>query len=70
LPSLLSRDFAEPHFTTQMFLKDAGLIVEEGHELHLRVAMVEAMKGLVQTAIDQGLAHADYSSVYNVIAPE
>jgi len=52
-----------------MFLKDLGLIVDEGHELQLQVAAGEAIEGIVRTAIDRGLAHADYSSIYNVIAP-
>ena len=69
MPGILRRDFAEPHFTAQMFLKDLGLIVDEGHELQLQVAAGEAIEGIVRTAIDRGLAHADYSSIYNVIAP-
>ena len=69
MPGILRRDFAEPHFTVQMFLKDLGLIVDEGHELQLQVAVGEAIEGIVRTAIDRGLAHADYSSIYNVIAP-
>ncbi len=69
LDRMLSRDFSDPHFPTKHLLKDVQLIVEEGRSTGLSVEPAEAVRAIVQKALDMGLVETDYSSLYNAVDP-
>ncbi len=69
LSRMLEREFSAPHFTTGNLLKDVLLMIDEGRGLGLDVSVIEAVRHLVQEAIDRGYGQTDYSSLYNAVHP-
>jgi 3-hydroxyisobutyrate dehydrogenase len=70
LPRMQARDFSDPNFQTRLLLKDIDLVRQEADRLGLTPTAIEGIRDVVQMAIEQGLADADYSSVYNAVDPE
>ncbi|MBD0334743.1 MAG: NAD(P)-dependent oxidoreductase, partial [Cyanobacteria bacterium Co-bin13] len=48
---------------------DMDLFVETAEIAGLDASLADQVRHLVQLAVDQGLADADYSSLYNIINP-
>lgn len=69
LPRLLDRDFSDPHFPAVLLLKDVDLVRDEARQLGLDTAVVEAIRDVVERAIERGLGEGDYSALYEVIDP-
>lgn len=65
LQRLLDNDFTHPNFPVKHMLKDVQLFLDTAQTLDTR--MLDALKGLLQKNIDQGLAEADYSAVGNAV---
>lgn len=69
LGAMLQRDFSSPHFSTRHMLKDVQLILAEGDGLGLATHSVEAIRKIVQEAVEAGWAESDYASLYNAVNP-
>ena len=69
LPRMLERDFARPNFPARHLRKDLALAVEQGRELGLETAAVEAVQRIVERAMERGFADEDYSALYNAVNP-
>jgi 3-hydroxyisobutyrate dehydrogenase len=69
LPRYLRRDFSAPNFPTRHLLKDVNLVLDEGRAAGLSTAALEGVREIVEKAIAQGLADADYSSIYEAVDP-
>ncbi len=69
LDKYLSRDFGAANFSTRHLLKDIGLFVEDAQRLGLDTDALQGIQRITAAAVDQGMAGADYSSIYQVIAP-
>jgi len=67
---MLSRDYREAQFPTQMIYKDVNLFLEEARKLGLENSSLEGTQRLIQMAMDQGLGPADYSSLYAAVDPQ
>ena len=69
LPRLLTRDYANPNFSTRHLLKDVDLCLREAMAAQLDTSSLAAVKPLLQKTIKQGLGEMDYSAIYSVINP-
>jgi 3-hydroxyisobutyrate dehydrogenase len=69
LDRMLSRKFADPNFPAKHLLKDMGLFVETAELAGLDASLADCVRQIVQQAVEQGLADADYSSLYSVVNP-
>lgn len=69
LPRMMKRDFSNPNFPTKHLLKDVNLILNESERLGLATPLVEAIIGIIRTALEKGNVETDYSSIYNAINP-
>ncbi|MBD0267332.1 MAG: NAD(P)-dependent oxidoreductase [Cyanobacteria bacterium Co-bin8] len=69
LDRMISRKFADPNFPAKHLLKDMGLFVETAELAGIDTSLADQVRQLVQLAVEQGLADADYSSLYNIINP-
>lgn len=69
LDKYLSRDFGAANFSTRHLLKDIGLFIEDGKMMGLETDALEGIERITAAAVAQGLAGADYSSIYDVINP-
>jgi len=69
LGAILERDFSSAHFPTRHMLKDVQLILAEGKSLGLETHLMEAVRTVVQKAVEGGWAESDYASLYNAVNP-
>ncbi len=67
LPRMLARDFAEANFPAKHLLKDVDLVREEVRAAGLEPRLVDALREVVQKALDMGLGDADYSAIYQAV---
>ena len=67
LQRLRDRDFANPNFPTKHLLKDTNLFLNEAEALQINAGVVVAVQRILEQAIDQGLAEADYSALFAAI---
>lgn len=70
LPRMLNRDYADPNFPTQHLLKDVNLFLTEANSAGLETSQLAGIKHLLEGAIAQGLAAADYSSLFEAVNPK
>jgi 3-hydroxyisobutyrate dehydrogenase len=70
LPRMLNRDYTNPNFPTQHLLKDVNLFLTEANSVGLETSQLAGVRHLLDIAIAQGLAEADYSALFNAINPE
>jgi 3-hydroxyisobutyrate dehydrogenase len=64
LARMVERNFANPNFPTKHLLKDVNLFLQSLDDYGLRKDAVEGIQGIVQIAIEKGLANTDYSALY------
>ncbi len=69
LPRLLERNFDNPNFPTRHLLKDVRLIEEQARSLGVNPRLIEAVRQIIEEALQQGWVTTDYSSIYNAIDP-
>jgi len=69
LGRMASRKFANPNFPTKHLLKDMRLFDRAAAAAGLDTSVVATIVAMLEQAVDQGLADADYSAVFNVISP-
>ncbi|HEY9906305.1 MAG TPA: NAD-binding protein, partial [Thermosynechococcaceae cyanobacterium] len=67
LQRLRDQDFANPNFPTKHLLKDTNLFLNEAEALQINAGVVVAVQRILEQAIDQGLAEADYSALFAAI---
>lgn len=70
LQRMLDRDYSHPNFPTKHLLKDTDLFISEAKSAGLSVSSIEGVRQILQIAINQGMAEADYSSLFEAIAPQ
>ncbi len=69
LPRLLERNFDNPNFPTRHLLKDVSLIEEQARSLGVNTRLIEAVRQIIEEALQKGWVDTDYSSIYNAIDP-
>ncbi|MBM4122452.1 MAG: NAD(P)-dependent oxidoreductase [Nitrospira sp.] len=69
LPRLLTRDYANPNFSTKHLLKDVELFLKEAGALGLCTSSLEGAHTLLTKTIERGLADIDYSALYEAVNP-
>jgi len=60
------RDFS-PTFTVHQMLKDIGLILQAGADLHVPLAQTSQTQQWMQSAIAQGDGELDYAAIIKVV---
>lgn len=70
LSNMLERNFANPNFPTKHLLKDVDLFLSEAAAIALETSSLAGVKHLLDQAIAQGLAEADYSALYAAVNPD
>ncbi len=70
LPRMLHRDYTNPNFPTQHLLKDVNLFLTEANSVGLETSQLAGVRHLLDMAIAQGLAEADYSALFAAVNPE
>ena len=69
LDRMSDRNFTQPNFPTKHLLKDMNLFVQAAQGQGIDATVAAGVSEVVERAIAQGLADADYSAVYNAINP-
>lgn len=69
LQRMCDRDYKNPNFPTKHLLKDVDLFLCAADAVDLNTQGLAGIREIVTTAITQGLAEQDYSSIYNAINP-
>jgi len=69
LPRLRERHFDNPNFPTRHLLKDVRLIEEQARSLGVNTRLIEAVRLIIEEALQKGWVDTDYSSIYNAIDP-
>ena len=67
LQRMVDRDFTNPNFPTKHLLKDTNLFLAAAGELGISTQLVSAVQAVLQQAIAQGLAEADYSALFAAV---
>jgi 3-hydroxyisobutyrate dehydrogenase len=70
LSRMCDRNFSNPNFPTKHLLKDMRLFAQAAESAGLEPALADTVATVVQQAIAQGLADADYSALYAAVNPE
>lgn len=69
LPRLATRSYDDPNFPAELLAKDLDLVRAAAGEAGLETGVVEAMRAVVERALEAGLGRGDYSAVYELIDP-
>jgi 3-hydroxyisobutyrate dehydrogenase len=69
LSRMVERNFANPNFPTKHLLKDTKLAIASAESVHLNTAVLQGLRQILETAIQQNLADTDYSALYDIINP-
>lgn len=69
LQRMVDRNYDNPNFPTRLLLKDTRLFLQEAQTMDLETSSVEALKTVLERAIDLSLADADYSALYSAVNP-
>jgi 3-hydroxyisobutyrate dehydrogenase len=64
LSRMLSHDYEDPNFPAKHLAKDVDLFLAESGGLDLDTALLQGVRHSIQRALDQGLAEADYSALF------
>ena len=70
LNNMLNRQFDNPNFPAAHMLKDVNLFIDEVQHLGLNSTATEGVRDILQQAVDMGFGQADYSALYQAVAPE
>ncbi|RZM77396.1 NAD(P)-dependent oxidoreductase [Leptolyngbya iicbica] len=70
LSRMCDRNFSNPNFPTKHLLKDMRLFAQAAEAAGLEPALADTVATVVQQAIAQGLADADYSALYAAVNPD
>lgn len=70
LQRMLERNYSNPNFPTKHLLKDTNLLISEAKSVGLNISSIEGVRQILEIAMSQGLAEADYSSLFSAISPE
>ncbi len=70
LPRLLTRDYASPNFSTKHLLKDVELCLNAARGVNLATTALTGIHGILEETMGKGLQDADYSSVFEAVAPK
>ena len=70
LPRLLTRDYANPNFSTRHLLKDVDLCLNAARETNLATPALAGIRGILEETVAQGLQDVDYSSVFETVVPK
>ena len=70
LQRMCDRNFDNPNFPTKHLLKDMNLFADEASAVGINTALVTAVSQIVDQAVQQGLADADYSALFAAVYPD
>ncbi|EKQ66772.1 beta-hydroxyacid dehydrogenase, 3-hydroxyisobutyrate dehydrogenase [Leptolyngbyaceae cyanobacterium JSC-12] len=70
LQRMLEHNYANPNFPTKHLLKDTELFLQEAKSSSLNLAIPEAVQGILEQAMHQGLADKDYCALFSVVISE
>lgn len=69
LQRMSDRNFENPNFPAKHLLKDMNLFRDAAEDMGLDARLVDSVSQIIQKAMDQGLADADYSALYAAVNP-
>ena len=69
LPSMLAREFQNPHFPTRLLRKDLQLFCDAAERHGVRPVVATAVVRLLEEAVQAGLADCDYAALCEVVDP-
>lgn len=69
LQRMLDRNYANPNFPTKHLHKDLDLFIQAAGAIGLETRSIEAIRSILASAIDRGLADADYSALFSALLP-
>lgn len=67
LPRMLEGNYDHPNFPTKHLLKDTDLFITEAQAMGINISSIEGVKKILDAAINQSLADADYSALFAAI---
>lgn len=67
LSRMLERNYANPNFPTKHLLKDTNLFLQEAEASGLNSAIPKAVQGILQQAMELGLAEDDYCALFSAV---
>lgn len=67
LPNWTAHQYTNPNFSIKHLLKDVELVKREAGRQGLAMGLVQTEVNLLQQAMAQGLAEADYSAILEVV---
>jgi 3-hydroxyisobutyrate dehydrogenase len=70
LQKYIDRDFGTANFSTRHLLKDIKLFIEDAKMLGLNTDVLEGIERITNSAVESGMDHMDYSSIYQIIHPD
>lgn len=70
LPNMRDRRYENPNFPAKHLLKDVELVIREAGEKDLQPAHLNAVREILERAVQKGLADGDYSCLHEVINPK
>lgn len=70
LSRMVERNYDNPNFPTKHLLKDINLFITEAQASGLNISGAEGVRQIIEAAISQGFADADYSALFSAIDPE
>lgn len=70
LDRMCDRNFENPNFPTKHLLKDMNLAIATAEASGLNSAVLDGVRQILEGAIQQGYADADYSALFASVVPE
>ena len=62
-----NRDFSNPNFPIRHMLKDVNLILDEVEDKGLNDVSIQAVKEMLEKAVDSKLGDKDYSAIFEIV---
>lgn len=69
LQRMLDDNYANPNFPTKHLLKDVNLFLAEAADADLDARALAGIQGILETALERGLADVDYSALAAALRP-
>lgn len=70
LSRMVERNYDNPNFPTKHLLKDLNLFIAEAKSSGLNTSGSEGVRQIIEDAINQSFADADYSALFSAVNPE
>ncbi|MBP9853981.1 MAG: NAD(P)-dependent oxidoreductase [Candidatus Omnitrophica bacterium] len=67
MPNWQRQNYSDPNFSVKNLLKDVRLIADHADGKGLNTAIIRSIEAVLETSVEEGFEHLDYSSVYHTI---